>query len=631
MDRQCIEGTVHTHPRGFGFFTAHDPKEMEQTVFIPASHMAGAVQGDTVIVEILDKPMRPERGPEGIVQKVIKRKRTHVTGVIISQESKHRFAALAPIVGNEAIEVVQKRAQRLRVGLRVVIEITDWDKLTGRVTEKLGDIGNASLDIPCALREFEIESEFPEEAIAEALAYDPEVKNIGDRRDFREDEIITIDPTTARDYDDALGVTIDEKGHYHLGVHIADVTFYVRPGTVLDTFAAKRCNSVYFPGGCVPMLPEALSNELCSLKEGVVRLTASVLMEFDTTGTLVNQEIVRGAIKSQKRFTYEEAKKVLDGKLTSPHKPLLERMVELCNLLKAKRRERGSVDLALPETVIQVDKRGKPTGFTVVEYDITHQLVEEFALKANEVVATHLAKELDHSIYRVHPMPSEEDQQEFFDMARQLGFHLPPSPSAEDIQKVFDAAQNTPHAHQLAVRYIRTMKLAMYSPDNVGHFGLGLEYYCHFTSPIRRYPDLFIHRLLFEQPEEKKTVDQVCIACSDAERNAARAESRVVLLKKLRYLKAQEEKQNKIDPDEAIVYTATITKILAFGFTFEVDELGFDGLIHVSRLDGYFIYDKERNLLQTENGSKRYAIGDSIELYVEEILLESAEVFWHLV
>lgn len=631
MERRCIEGVIHTHPRGFGFFTAHDPNEMSQTVFIPASHMAGAVQGDTVIVEILDKPMRPERGPEGIVQKVIKRKRTHVAGVIIAQDSRNRFAALAPIIGNETIEVTQKLGQKLKKGLRVIIEISDWEKLSGHVTEKLGEMSNASLDIFCALREFEIESEFPQEAIEEALAYDPEVKDIGDRRDFRNEEIITIDPTTARDYDDALGVTVDEKGHYHLGVHIADVTFYVRPGTVLDTFASKRCNSVYFPGGCIPMLPEALSNELCSLKENVVRLTASVLMEFDPSGTLIDYEIVRGAIKSQKRFTYEEAKKVLDGKLTSPHKPLLKRMVELCHLLKAKRRMRGSIDLALPETVIQVDKRGRPIGYHVVDYDITHQLVEEFALKANEIVATHLSKKLQASIYRIHPMPAEEDQQEFFNMARQLGFHLPPSPKPEDIQKAFDAAQNTPYAHQLAIRYIRTMKLAMYSLDNVGHFGLGLDYYCHFTSPIRRYADLFIHRLLFEQPEEEKTVDQVCLACSDAERNAARAENRVVLLKKIRYLKIQEDKQNKIDPNEAIVYTATITKILAFGFTFDVDDLGFDGLIHVSRLDGYFIHDKERNLLQTENGSKRYAVGDSIELYVDEIHLESAEVFWNLV
>ncbi|MCP5508809.1 MAG: VacB/RNase II family 3'-5' exoribonuclease [Chlamydiales bacterium] len=619
-----ILGIIHTHPRGFGFVTPDNPDECSGTVFIPAQYTEGAVQGDHVEIELADKPMKPERGPEGKVLRVLERGRSQITGVIVDKADKNQFILYSPLLGPEKDIFVT--GKKLAIGQRVTVKITNWDDLTGKVETILGTMDDPKLDVKCAILEYELDPTFSPKAVEEAKSFGKTVDNIKDRVDFTNWEIITIDPETARDFDDALSLTIDEKKHFHLGVHIADVSHYVRPGTTLDAIASKRCNSTYFPGTCLPMIPEELSNELCSLKEGVVRLTSTVLMEFTPDGTLINYEIVKGAIKSQKRFTYEEAKRVLDGEETSQHQPLLKNMVTLCELLKGKRRERGSVDLSLPETVMKVDKAGKPIGFRVVQYDITHQLVEEFMLKANEMVATHLSKTVPSSVYRVHQAPTAEDQKSFFDLARLLGFKLSKEPTVQEIQELFEKAKTTPHAQQLSISFIKSMKLAMYSPDNVGHFGLSLEHYTHFTSPIRRYPDLVIHRLLFEKPDPKTSLEKICLCCSDAERASSKAENRVLHLKKLRYLLELEE-TSKTEP----IYDASITNILHFGFTFDITDFGMEGLIRLAELPHYYNYDAKRQLLQTDSGHKRLCLGDKIKVKVDGINLPAAEVFWKLI
>ncbi|MCB1117058.1 MAG: ribonuclease R [Chlamydiia bacterium] len=619
-----VTGTIHVNPRGFGFVTPDDDQECKQTIFIPPGHCEDAVQGDHVEVTLVAKPRRPERGPEGRIAKVLKRARESVAGIVSDAYHKNRLTIYAPMLGPENPIIVMTKGAKIDWGTRVLVKITSWKnskgEIRGDIEKILGNIEDPSIDVDCAIVEFEIPTDFPSSAIDEAKAYGKEVtqNDLNGRTDFTKDEVFTIDPTTARDFDDALCVTKSKDG-YRLCVHIADVSHYVRPETALDQFAATRCNSVYFPRRCVPMLPEELSNELCSLKEGVVRLTASVVMDLDNDGNLNNYQIQKGFIKSQKRFTYEGAKQVLDGQVESPHKKTLELMVELCEKLKALRRARGSIDLALPETVVNVDKKGIPRGFTVVEYDITHQLVEEFMLKANEVVATHLSKQGKDSLYRIHQAPTEDEQADFFFFVHQLGFHLPETPTSEDIQAVFEKAKSTPYAQQLAISFIRTMKLAVYSPENVGHFGLSLDYYTHFTSPIRRYPDLIIHRLLFEKSTQEQNLSALALRCSDCERNAAKAENRVKLLKKLRYLEKHHEE----------TFTATITKVFPMGFAFEVDVYAIEGVVFVSQLPDYYEYDREKAMLQTKHG-KRFRLGDQIKVYPEFIDLIKSEVKWQL-
>ena len=394
-----------------------------------------AVDGDTVEV-VVNNETYSEKGPEGKVVTILSRGRTHIAGIISQIETWGDIIAYVPLLGSSQRVVVQPHPDyKLRVGDRVVMEVLDWgskdtDTLS-RLSHYIGHISDPTCDIPAAIEEYELRSEFPRAVIQEAKSYGTRVspKDLADREDFRDLEIFTIDPDTAKDFDDAVNLSKDKKGHYHLGVHIADVSHYVSTGSALDKEASKRCNSTYFPGFCLPMLPHELSSNLCSLKPNVNRLTSSVLMEFDRHGDLVNFRIARSVIKSSKRFTYREAKKVLDGEVKSPHAKTLKLMVELCQLLKVKRYERGSIEFAMPELVVLVDENGVPGGMDHVEYDVTHQLIEEFMLKTNEVVATHLTKIGKNLTYRVHDVPSEENMKDFAMLARAFGYDLSSHPN----------------------------------------------------------------------------------------------------------------------------------------------------------------------------------------------------------
>ena len=475
---------------------------------------------------------------------------------------------------------------------------------------------------------FEIPTSFPGRVVQEAKACGTSVKpqDIKGRKDLRTLPTITIDPESAKDFDDALSLEKDSKGHYHLTVHIADVSHYVQLGGALDDEALGRCNSTYFPGKCMPMLPPDLSDNLCSLKPNVDRLAVSVEMVFDGRGKMMRHKIFRSVIKSQKRFTYEEAMAVLDKKKKSPFAPLLQNMVELCHLLKKKRRERGAVEFALPEVVIEIDTKGKPTGTRLVEYDITHQLVEEFMLKANETVAAHLTKLNRGLTYRVHEAPSERDLAAFFKLAQAFGFKLPPEPSSVDLQPLFEQAQNTAYGPHLAVSFIRSMKLATYRPDNVGHYGLSLEHYCHFTSPIRRYADLLVHRTLFENPYEEEEIGRIAHTCSEQERISARAENEVLALKKLRLLE-QHRAKNPLRE-----WTAVVSEVKPFGIAIEIVDLMLDGFIHVSELgDDYYVFDERTLTLKGRRWGESFRCGETMTVRLQTLNLITRECKWAFV
>jgi ribonuclease R len=519
-----------------------------------------------------------------------------------------------------------------KVGDRVVLKVAEWGKeqeqTTAEITHLIGNISDASIDILAATEEFDLHAAFGKATIEEAKKFKKKIpaKDLKNREDFTALECFTIDPDTAKDFDDALSLTKDRKGIYHLGVHIADAAHYVKPGSHLDKDAILRCNSTYFPGACLPMLPEQLSNELCSLKPDVIRLTISVMMDFDKKGNLLKHAIVRSFIHSKKRFTYGEAKEVLDNKKKSPHKKALQRMVDLCHLLKQKRYERGSIDFSLPEMVLEVNARGEPTGMKRVEYDITHQLVEEFMLKANEIVATDLTQRGKSLLYRVHEAPLEDNLKDFVHFAGSLGFKLSNQPTVEELRGLFESAKGTPYAGQLSVAFIRSMKLAQYSPQNVGHYGLSLEYYCHFTSPIRRYSDLIAQRLLFDEEPEDLDLEKIGERCSEQERLSFKAEMSVKTLKKLRLLKQFYEE----DPDRE--FPAVVTKIKPFGLHFELTELMLEGFLHISELENdYFTYDAKRSLLVGNRTGKTHRLSEQIAVKIVEVDLILLESRWALV
>ncbi len=362
--REFATGTIRIHPRGFGFLISEDKKNFPQDIFIPRHATKGAVDGDRVEVAINLKFIS-EKGPEGQVKKILERGRSHLAGVISYIGKKNQIYAYVPLLGEEQVMRIAPPEQDLNVGDRVIIHVVDWGgkqrEALGEVSSYIGHISDPTYDVEAAIEEFELQSNFSKSALDEAKSYGSKIlsKDFENREDLRHLCCFTIDPDTAKDYDDALSLSVGVEGNFHLGVHIADVSHYVKPKSALDREAAKRCNSVYFPGRVVPMLPHELSSHLCSLKQNVNRLTISVLITLDADGNLIKYQICRSVIKSQKRLTYKEALAIIEERKKSTLAPNLKKMVDLCLLLKKKRATRGSIEFSLPDLSLELDEVGK--------------------------------------------------------------------------------------------------------------------------------------------------------------------------------------------------------------------------------------------------------------------------------
>ena len=548
-------------PKGFGFVQIYEEKEKNfLELFVTKENLQGGCDGDIVKVVVIPSKF-PDKGAEGRVVEILERGRSQLAGIVyLTNPSVYIYA---PALGTEKkIKVTGKAAANVKIGDHLLVKIKDWEKdlITTEFMQVIGNIKNASQDGELAKLSYGIPIDFPKNALKETDSYSTTVSDeeIEARRDLRKWECVTIDPQTAKDFDDAITLTQNPDKSYLLGVHIADVSHYVTPDSALDKEATLRSNSTYLPSECIPMLPETLSNGLCSLKPNVNRLTISALMHISEHGDVLDYTIEKTVIRSKKRFSYEDAKEVLDGKVESPHKELLDRMVELCHKLKAKRRQRGSVDFALPELVIQLDKDKEPIGVTVIPYDITHQMIEEFMLKANEIVAIHLTQANKPVLYRIHEPPNRSVLKDFVVLCRSFGEKLPDDPAPSDLQAFFERIRGAPFFLQVSTAFIRTMKIAYYSPENSGHYGLSLDHYCHFTSPIRRYADLIIERSLFDQKISVDALPQIAMHCSERERISMRAEMYVKLLKKIRLLL----KWTDVTPGP---FKAIITKMRPFG------------------------------------------------------------------
>lgn len=627
-----ISGTIRMHPRGFGFVEPDNQETEQEDVFIPKNFTQNAVDGDHVEI-IINHESISEKGPEGKVVGILKRGRTHIAGIIKEKNKHDEYIAYVPMLGQTQKVVVDPGEKgKLEIGDRVIMEVIDWGSKDSetytRFSHHLGHINDHRCDILAAIEEYELRKDFPRAVIEEAKAFGKVVraKDIADREDLRESLCYTIDPDTAKDFDDALSLNKDKRGNYHLGVHIADVTHYVPPNSALDTEARLRANSTYFPGFCLPMLPHELSSNLCSLKPNTNRLAVSILMVIDKEGNLKNYRITRSVIKSKKRFSYKEAFQVLEGKKKSPFKENLELMVELCHLLKQKRFERGSLDLALPDLIVIVNEEGFPERTEYVEYDITHQLVEEFMLKANEVIATHLTEENRNLTYRVHETPPDDNMKDFVNLARAFGFELPDKPTQDDLQKLFDKSLETPYGQHLATSYIRKMRMAIYSPNNIGHYGLSLTHYCHFTSPIRRYADLVVHRILLGGEDNPSELEKISAHCSEQERISARAETSVVILKKLRLI----DGIYKLEPTQE--YEAVITGVKPWGITLEILAFMMETFIHISEIgNDYFVFEERKMRLVGRHTNKIFATGDNVRVILKNINFITLESKWNII
>lgn len=629
---EVVTGVIKVHPRGFGFLQPEIGSEIIEEVFVPKHLTMNAVDGDRVEV-LINTEAFSDKGPEGRVIAILDRSRSHVAGTIFRIERNGTILAYVPLLGRSSRVVVEKRGDEpLAVGDRAVFEVLEWggkDKETSvRLSSVIGNIEDPSCDVPAAVEEFSLHDRFPVAVVTEAKEFGQVVteSEMRGRLDLRDERCFTIDPDTARDYDDAVSVSKEANGNFVLHVHIADVTHYMRPGSALDKEAKLRSNSVYFPGAVLPMLPEELSNELCSLKADVERLAVSVLMRLNPSGELIDYQFAKSVIRSKKRLTYREAKRILDGELESPFKKDLELMTELCKELKKQRYKRGSIEFSLAELVIKVDKEGVPTGTDYIEYDVTHQMIEEFMLKANEVVAEHLFNQGKAITYRVHDEPAEENMREFAKVARSFGFNTPDLPTVSDLQRLFDEVGEAAVGPFLATSFIRRMRLAAYSAENIGHFGLALTHYCHFTSPIRRYADVVVHRALFDSESGEIDIEGVATHCSNQERIAAKAEMSVILLKKLRYLK------QLLKEDGLRSFPAVVTKVKPFGFFFEVIDLMIEGFLHVSEIDqDFFVFDEGAMRLQGRSTGKVYEAGVKLEVMASSVDLICQEVRWYLV
>ncbi|ABW18524.1 ribonuclease R [Alkaliphilus oremlandii] len=632
-----ILGKLQGHHRGYGFVISDRPEVPD--VFIPANFMNGAMNNDRVIARI-NTVNSETRKSEGEVIRILSRANTEVVGVY---EDSRNFGFVVPDDPriNADIFISKNETNGAKEGDKVVCEITKWPEARrnpeGRITEIIGHKNDVGTDILSVMKKYKLNPDFPEEV-------DMQVGNIADevleeekkhRVDLRSIQMVTIDGADAKDLDDAVSIEQLSNGNYKLGVHIADVTHYVREGTPLDKEALERGTSVYLVDRVIPMLPRKLSNGICSLNPKVDRLTLSVFMEIDHRGRVVNHEIVEGLININERMVYEDVSDILekdDEKLKEKYADFLEmfkNMEKLSLILRKHRENRGAIDFDFPEAKVILDDKGKPIDVKKYERRIANRIIEEFMLVCNETVAEYFYWQNVPFVYRVHEDPSLEKLEEFNKFIHNFGYHLKGLNTEihpKSLQELLKKLEGTKEERLINTLMLRSLKKARYAGHNLGHFGLAAQYYCHFTSPIRRYPDLEIHRIIKESlhgklvgkrlEELNAKVPIIADQSSTRERVADEAERETVDLKKAEYM------ADKIGEE----YEGIISGVTSFGMFVELDNT-IEGLIRLSSLvDDYYIYDSEHHLLLGERKKKIYRMGDTIKIKVSRVDIAQKEI-----
>lgn len=642
-----IAGTIKKTNSGAGYLIphhkpddiAHDQRHAGD-LYISERDLGDAQTGDEVYATVVN---RRRSGGQicGRVVEIIERASTTFVGTYFEAQGEG-YVHVDGKIFNSPIHVGDPGAKGVHSDDKVVIDILRFPSRNylgqGVISKVLGPHGKPGVDLLSIIYEFGIPMDFPEEVLEaareQASLFDE--KKWGDRRDLTKETIVTIDPADARDFDDAISLSRDERGHWLLGVHIADVAHFVKEGSTLDREAKNRGTSVYLPGRVIPMLPEVISNGLASLQEGQVRYTKSALIEFTAEGIPVHTEFANSVIKVTQRFAYEQVMPIVQGRdqeggnVSTPVRSLLKNMHHLAMILRGRRFSAGALELHLSEVRLTFDAKHRVSGAVEREHDESHQIIEEFMLAANIAVAEAFNDRGLRFLRRVHPSPELPRQLAFADFVNALGYTLKKAQSRKDLQKIVEQVHGTPVEQAINYALLRSLKQAEYTDEELGHYALAVDHYCHFTSPIRRYPDLTIHRMIdeiIERPEKGKGqspqgLRQLGQELSLRERRAEAAERELTKVKLLTWM---------ID-NEIKTLNTMITGVETFGLFCRGTDVPVEGLLHISRLGkhDYFNVDSAKFSIVGERTGQEYRIGDLLTVEVEKIDLDRRELDFRL-
>ncbi len=626
-DSNRLIGHFILNDGGYGFVTPKNSKTGD--IFIAARNISTAFHGDKVEVVIFAK--QKGKNLEGQITNVIERKRKEIIGQLRKSKSFYYVTPDDPKIHRD-IYVEEKNLNNSKAGDKVAIGKISWeDRMqnpVGEIVEVIGKEGTLKSEVTSIAREFGIPFSFDEKTLLEAESISSEISEdeISKRVDFREKNVFTIDPVDAKDFDDALSIEKMENGNYWVGVHIADVCHYVKDGTLIDKEASLRGNSVYFVGKAIPMLPEKLSSNLCSLRPNEDRLTFSVIFEITEKGVVLNHQISKTIINSKRRFTYDEAQKIIEtgeGDYSSE----IKLVNDLAKLLRSQRMKAGSFEFFTAEVEFRLDDKGFPSAIVKKEMKESNMLVEEFMLLANKTIAERIFSRGNVPfIYRVHDYPDEEKILEFSRFVKSLGysFNLKSGKAASQFNLLMNQVKGTEEEGVVNELAIRSMAKAVYSTKNIGHYGLGFKNYTHFTSPIRRYADLLVHRILersfIAKTGKRYSLDfltKISEHISATERTAMEAERRSTKLKKIQFL------HDKLGQE----FHAVISGVVNYGIFVELTDILAEGLIRARDLEGdFYVLDEKKYSLIGKRTKKQFRLGDKITVKLVRVDLENLEL-----
>ncbi|MGL4345829.1 MAG: ribonuclease R [Cellulosilyticaceae bacterium] len=621
-----VTGVFQGHPKGFGFLVLETD---EQDIFIPAQAVNGALHKDKVMCRIT-RPATETKRAEAEIIKILERGPQCIVGIY---EQSQNFGFVVPDDSKYARDIfIPKKLSKGAVsGHKVLVEIIDWAEEKrnpeGKIISILGHVNDPGVDILSIIYQFDLPQEFPDEVMAQVDKIDTEVldQDKRGREDMRHIPMVTIDGEDAKDLDDAISLEKLSNGMYRLGVHIADVTHYVTDHSALDREALDRGTSIYLVDRVIPMLPHKLSNGICSLNAGVDRLALTCMMDIDKNGNVQSHQIMETVIKIDERMSYTNVKKILedhDEELITRYKdfvPMFETMKELAALLRKKRIKRGAIDFDFEETKVILDKEGYPVEIKPYDRNVATRIIEEFMLVCNETIAEDYFWQEKPFVYRSHEDPDPEKILSLNDFMTNFGYTVKTNQAKthpKDMQKILEQIQGKPEENIISHLLLRSMKQARYTAECNGHFGLAAKYYCHFTSPIRRYPDLQIHRIIKWNLHHKlggkreanlhEMMPEVAQKCSIRERRAEEAERETIKLKKVQYM----------EQFIGETFEGTITGTTSWGIYVELPNT-VEGLIHVNELDDdYYSYDEPGHRWVGQHSGKQYRLGDTIKVRV---------------